>query len=298
MRTAWNKGITKYQPKPCLCGCGELVSVHKYSQPQKKGFTYQINDFIKAHGKRGVGGFDPEIHTPRFCACGCGDMTNLFRGNSNRFIKGHENIGRNPWNKGGTFSEATRAKMSLARRGKEPANKIFIDRTKLHQLYVVDQKTAKEIAASLEIPYNAVKNRLRSLSMSRSLREASALPSFRDKMRVLRIEALTSKKTIATPNKLEKLVYDSLDSFSVSYQRQVALFNKFVVDAFFPQRKLVLEVFGRYWHENPKIMKKDHSKKQYLLKCGYPVEEIWDYEIKQQGVDVVLRRVLEKYSLI
>jgi very-short-patch-repair endonuclease len=188
--------------------------------------------------------------------------------------------------------------MSLARRDKEPANKIFIDQNELYRLYVVNKKTAREIAELLQISYDAVKNRLNSLGWSRSLREASSLSSFREKMRDLRIKALTSGKAIATPNKLEKLVYDRLDAFSVDYQKQVALFNKFVVDIFFPQQKLVLEIFGRYWHENPKIMMKDRSKKQYLIKCGYNVEEIWDYEIKQNGVDSVLHNVLEKYSLI
>jgi very-short-patch-repair endonuclease len=188
--------------------------------------------------------------------------------------------------------------MSLARLKKEPANKVPINQSELYRLYVIDKKTVREVAGVLHISYDAVKNRLSSLGWSRSTQEASSSVSFREKMRSLRIKVLTSGKVIATPNKLEKTVYDKLDALSVNYQKQVALFNKFVVDVFFPQRKLVLEIFGRYWHENPKIMMKDYSKKQYLMKCGYSVEEIWDYEIKQNGVDSVLRKVLEKYDLI
>ena len=55
----------------------------------------------------------------------------------------------------------------------------------------------------------------------------------------------------------------------------------------FPKNNLVLEIFGRYWHEMSVNKKKDFSKKKYLLKCGYKVEEIWDYEIKQKGINYV-----------
>ncbi len=127
VRTAWNKGITIYKPRLCLCGCGEFVKIHKYPKKQGKGFNYAVNNFIKNHSKRGVGGFNAQIHSPRLCICGCGKITQKFRGHFNRFIKGHENINRSPWNKGKIFSEATRKKMSLARIGKEPSNKIYID---------------------------------------------------------------------------------------------------------------------------------------------------------------------------
>ena len=78
-RTAWNKGIAKYKPKLCICGCGELVKLHKYSK-NSGGFTYLTNKFIKGHEKRGISGFNPKIHTPQSCACGCGQYTNKFRG--------------------------------------------------------------------------------------------------------------------------------------------------------------------------------------------------------------------------
>ncbi len=298
VRVAWNSGITKHKTKPCLCGCGEFVKVHKYSRKNGKGFVYLVCDFIRGHGKRDVCGFNPEIHSPRLCACGCGMATTKFRGRFNRFIKSHENIGRAPWNKGKQFSEASRIKMSLARLGREPANKAHIDLSKLYQLYVIDKKTISQVSKILNISKDAIKNRLRFLEWSRTTKESCALPEFKETMRKLRIKTLTSQKVIGTPNKLEKTVYNTLDEFGVKYQKQVSLFDKFVVDVLFPECRLVLEIFGRYWHENPKIRKKDYSKKRYLEKCGYSVEEIWDNEIKKEGVQPILQKVLRKYSLV
>ncbi|MFA6135968.1 MAG: DUF559 domain-containing protein [Candidatus Paceibacterota bacterium] len=297
-RIAWNKGRTKFRQKPCLCGCGNLVALHKYHYEGKSGFSYLVSDFIKGHQKRGVDGFNPNIHEPHLCECGCGKYTNKFRGRFNKFIKGHENIGRIPWNKNGSFSEASKKRMSLARLGKEPANKEFIDSDKLFRFYVSDKKSAREVSKILNISYDSVKNRLRNFGWSRTTKETCSEQNFKDKMRRIRISFLSSDKKIDSPNKLEKTVYDYLDRNNIFYKKQVPLFNKFVVDVLFPKNNVVLEIFGRYWHTMPKIVNKDISKKKYLEKCGYRVEEIWDYEIKNNGLDKTIDRVIRKYSLI
>lgn len=277
-----NKNITK--SKHCLCGCGELVEL--------------TNNFIKGHNRRGVNGFDLIANTPHSCLCGCGKITSFFRGKFNRYIKGHENVGRIAWNKGKSFSEVSKLKMSQSHLGKEPANKIPIDLNVLYRLYVKEKKNITFVSRNIGVSIDAVKNRLQSLGWSRTTKESCSTKEFKDKMRQLRVDFLSSNKKVETPNKLEKLVYNSIESLNIPYKRQVPMFGKFVVDALFPDKKLVLEVFGRYWHERPSIVKKDYSKKKYLEKCGYRVEEIWDYEIKQQGIQTVLKRVFQKYDLV
>lgn len=295
---AWNKGITIHKPKLCLCGCGKFVKVHKYPKKQEWGFTYVVNNFIRGHSKRGVGGFDTQIYSSRLCACGCGKMTQKFRGRFNSFIKGHENINRTSWNKGKIFSETTRRKMSLARIGKEPSNKIYIDLEKLHKLYVQEMKNISVVSKELDVSIDAIKNRLQTLGWSRSTKESCSTTMFKEKMRQIRIKTLISQKMIETPNKLEQLVYKSIDKFDIPYKRQVPLFGKFVVDVFFPKKLLVLEIFGRYWHDKPEVRKKDFSKKKYLEKCGYKVEELWDYEIKRNDINLLLQNIFQKYNLI
>ena len=297
-RIAWNKGLTKSIPHPCLCGCRKFVKLHKYPRKNGGGFNYLVNDFIKGHVERGINGFDPKLNSPKNCLCGCGLETSKYGGRYRNFIKGHENIGRVSWNKGKEFSEISRKKMSLARLGKEPANKARIDHKKLYELYVLNKKTISQVSNILNISKDSIKNRLQSLGLSRTTKESCATTDFKERMRAIRIKTLSSAKAIESPNKLEKLVYDGIDKFNLEYRKQFPLLNKFVVDAFFPQRKLVLEIFGCYWHELPKIQKKDYAKRKYLEKCGYPVEEVWDYEIKKLGIDNVLKGIFNKYRLI
>src|SRR3989338_1313474 len=200
-RIAWNKGITKYKSKPCLCGCGEFLKVHKYPRGDKKGFSYSLNNFIKGHGKRGINGFNEKIHKPHVCLCGCGITTKKFHGRFNRFIRGHENRGRIAWNKGRLFSNASRKKMSLARLGKEPANKARIDLKKLFKLYVLNRKNISTVSQELNTPLDSVKNRLQSLGWSRSTKESCSSKTFKEQMRKIRIRALTSQKKLESPNK-------------------------------------------------------------------------------------------------
>lgn len=297
-RVAWNKGITKYEPKQCLCGCGEFVKLHKYKKKGSGGFSYVVNDFIKEHALRGKGGFNPNIHIARLCSCGCGLTTNKHRGHFNLFIKGHENRGRISWNKGKLFSREVKNKMSLAHLGKEPVNKAFVEPAILYKHYVKDNKSISAVSNELGISKDVIKNRLREFGWNRSTKETCTTQAFRELMRSIRIKVLSSQKAIENPNKLEKLVYKEIESFKIPFKKQAPLFNKFVVDAFFPQRALVLEIFGRYWHEMDKIKQKDYSKKRYLEKCGYKVEEIWDYQIKKENLHFFLEQIFKKHQLI
>jgi hypothetical protein len=237
---------TIYKPRPCLCGCGELTQVRVYSRKQNGGFSYAVGDYMRGHGRRGNDGLRPEIYMPHPCVCGCGIITQKFRGRFTCFIKGHENIGRSAWNKGKKFSEETKVKMSIARLGKEPANKVSIDLLILRRLYIHEGKTAMMVSKELGASYDAVKNRIRKLGWGRSTKESCSTPLFRAIMRRIRIAALSSPKAIESPNKLEQLVHRTLDDYQIPHKRQVPLFGKFVVDVLFPQRSLVLEIFGRY----------------------------------------------------
>jgi very-short-patch-repair endonuclease len=275
---------TSVKLKTCLCGCGSLVRLN--------------NLFIKGHNRRGINTFNSGIYSPRLCLCGCGKITKKLRGRFNRYIKGHENIGRSAWNKGKSFSEASKLKMRQSHLGKEPANKIPIDLDVLHKLYIRDRKNIAFVSKAIGVPADAIKNRLRSLGWSRTTKESCSSEEFKERMRQIRVDFLASDKKIETPNKLERLVYDSIEELNIPYEKQVPLFGKFVVDTLFPDKNLVLEVFGQYWHERPTIIKKDYSKRKYLEKCGYKVEEIWDYEIKRQGIQTVLKNVFQKHGLL
>lgn len=291
----YGKRIVGVSSKLCLCGCGEFLPLHAYKSKNHPTY-YTAFSFIKGHHKRGVSGFNSEIHLPRLCECGCGQYTKKFGGKYNRFIKKHENIGRIAWNKGKPFSIKSRKKMSIARLGKEPVNKLPVDLNKIKEFYFDKMLTRQETAKLLGISVCVVKTRVKFLRGK--LNDPYHSPEFLKRMRKIGVELFKKWGYRDGPNKLEQLVYSTLDKYKIEYQKQVPLFDKFVVDAFFPKEKLILEIFGDYWHKYPRTIKKDEWKKKFLKNRGYQIEEIWERDIKQRGVELVMNKFIEKYKLI
>lgn len=83
------------------------------------------------------------------------------------------------------------------------------------------------------------------------------------------------------------------------------------VDLYIPHLKLVIEVFGSYWHANPKKYKpndlfytfqgkmtaqqiwlKDQIKLEHIQSLGYNIEVVWDDEINEEKI----REILNKYE--
>jgi len=294
----WNKGKTKVKPKLCLCGCGQYTTVHKYRKKEGiESFSYQCSDFIKVHAKRGINGYNPEIHEPHECACGCGQITNKFKGRYNLFIRGHENIGRVPWNRGKTFSEEVRKKMSKARIGVSPANKQDIDTEGLRRLYVDEKKNGSEIAKIMKVSIDVVKNRIRGQDWVRTTKESCSSASFKARMRELQVDRLSylSKVGRNRINNLERRLYNGLEKYRINYIPQHPMYRKFVVDAYLPKYNLIIEAFGKYWHSFPKIHKKDLSKRAYLEKCGHKVIELWEDEI--EDIDNCMKKIIREIKM-
>jgi len=67
--------------------------------------------------------------------------------------------------------------------------------------------------------------------------------------------------------------------------------NKFTVDAYLPDLKLIIQFDGDYWHGNPSYYDKlnalqiknqlrDKSMDNYLIKCGFKIMRFWEHDIK------------------
>lgn len=187
--------------------------------------------------------------------------------------------------------------MSVARLGKIPANKIPVDLDKVKELYFDKMLTKQEVAKLMGISMHVVKARVK-LIRGGKLNNPYHSPEFLKRMRKVGIELFKRWENKDGPNKLEQLVYSTFDSYKINYQKQVPLFNMFVVDAFFPKQKLILEIFGDYWHMHPRTVQKDAWKRKFLQNKGYSIEEIWEHDIKQMGVNQVLNKFVEKHNLI
>lgn len=93
-------------------------------------------------------------------------------------------------------------------------------------------------------------------------------------------------------NKLELAGQKILNDIGVSFNEQVLMFNKFLVDVLIPSRNLIIQWDGVYWHNNPRRKKLDKSQDAYLKQCGYHVLRITDLDIKNNK-DKVYRHIKE-----
>lgn len=106
--------------------------------------------------------------------------------------------------------------------------------------------------------------------------------------------------------KPEKAIGQILKHLGISFKNNELLYDKFFVD-FLLDNNFIIEVFGDYWHANPKIynqlnehqskqIKKDRARLSYLNKCGRKVLVLWEYEIKNEiaNVEQKIKNFLEK----
>ena len=60
-------------------------------------------------------------------------------------------------------------------------------------------------------------------------------------------------------------------------QRQI---GPWLVDFYLPERNLIIEVDGDYWHRKPKIMVKDRQKNGWMHHNGYRIARIWEKAVR------------------
>ena len=106
-------------------------------------------------------------------------------------------------------------------------------------------------------------------------------------------------------NKLEIKGNEILDKLNIEYKNQYLINNKICVDVFIPNKNLIIQWDGNYWHGKnknyedlePRIKKRvdlDKSQDKYLKKCGYKVLRFWEDEIKEKEdyvYDIIKRAI-------
>ncbi len=96
--------------------------------------------------------------------------------------------------------------------------------------------------------------------------------------------------------KPERIFKEFLIHNNIKFISQYLMYDKFIVDFYLPEKNMVIEVFGDYWHGNPlfygekegvkpltkkqiKQKKKDKSREAYLKKCGHEFYILWENDI-------------------
>lgn len=88
-------------------------------------------------------------------------------------------------------------------------------------------------------------------------------------------EVQTQKGFVSKP---EKIMRRLLPTDFIHGKR---LGNVGVPDFHSPERKIVVEVDGVYWHSKPEIIKRDKSKTAYWQKMGYQIFRITDLDVNE-----------------
>jgi very-short-patch-repair endonuclease len=79
---------------------------------------------------------------------------------------------------------------------------------------------------------------------------------------------------------IEVKVYNTLKDMGVRFIEQHIINDKFRVDAYVPDKNLVIECDGDYWHSLENIQKRDKVKNAYLTKCGYKMIRLPEHDIR------------------
>lgn len=104
------------------------------------------------------------------------------------------------------------------------------------------------------------------------------------------------------PSKLEKNVLSYLRAYGFVGNRKI---GRYIVDMLNINQRIIIEVYGDYWHANPLIYKGDAyikairktaaqkwaydtKRQRYLEKLGYKVYIIWEKDINEHGIAKIL----------
>jgi very-short-patch-repair endonuclease len=92
---------------------------------------------------------------------------------------------------------------------------------------------------------------------------------------------------------LEEKAYRVLDEWGVQYMPQYRI-GQYVVDAYLPQRKLVVELMGCFWHGcflcgygDAAKLAHDRRRAERLQAQGYQVIEVWEHEVKRDPYEAL-----------
>jgi G:T-mismatch repair DNA endonuclease (very short patch repair protein) len=120
-------------------------------------------------------------------------------------------------------------------------------------------------------------------------------------MRERALRGILSQQKSKGPTSIERALCAALDELGIVYIFQHPMFDKFVVDAYLPNRKTVIETNGTYWHADPLIynpdgekmskrqqlrVAQDASKAAYLKRKGYKLIVLWERD-KDRYIDLL-----------
>jgi len=271
--------IIKASLKICNCGCG-------------KEFVGR-NEYIKNHNKQEI----------IFCECGCGQNMFLYNdyGYIKKYIKGHFLA---KLNKGKNLSKETRKKISKSRigktleirHGKEKAD-IIKKKFKLSSHFNnFKNKTLEEnygLKKAQEIKEKMSRKKKEFIQKNgTSFLTRKHKPETIEKLKIIRSKRVFPLKDTTIEVKLQMYLKElKIEFFTHRYMNEIK--HAYQCDIFIPSLNLVVECDGDYWHRYPTGRDIDHVRTAELLEKGFKVLRLWEFEIKDLGLDEFKNRIYE-----
>ena len=123
--------------------------------------------------------------------------------------------------------------------------------------------------------------------------------SIEEKRKLTRKAIIASQK--ANPSSIEKAIWKVLDSLEINYKTQVPFCHgRFVVDICIPDRNLIIECNGTYWHNYdifPEKKVRDDNLQKYCDKWKVKLIWLWEDEIKRDAKNALKREMKIKNEI-
>lgn len=95
---------------------------------------------------------------------------------------------------------------------------------------------------------------------------------------------------LANPSSIELMVRNALDAMGVHYVPQFPI-GRYAADIYVPQRRLVIECDGTYWHEQRR--ERDQRRDAYMERHGYSVLRLAERDIRAGVYEAALTNALQ-----
>jgi very-short-patch-repair endonuclease len=109
------------------------------------------------------------------------------------------------------------------------------------------------------------------------------------KLRELRLkQKIPQKDTI-----IETKVQNALKQKGIDFKTHVPVCDICQPDIVIPEKRVVVQCDGDYWHNLPEVKQRDRQQDQTLVENGWTVLRFWEHEI-EQNLDFVISRIMEE----
>lgn len=100
----------------------------------------------------------------------------------------------------------------------------------------------------------------------------------------------TRTHAIKSPTTIETKLYEALNVLSITYVPQYGM-GRYVVDAWLPEQKTIIEADGVYWHSLPDRQARDVKLAAYAERMNFRLLRLDEVLIKSLGVDGLAQHI-------